>query len=111
MKKHDVNDVVAFFGGDGPFSILLGVSREAIKQWQREKKFPPRQAAWVEVLSDGKFRRDRLPVEDAAILWTHAMQITPGMLLDRSIKLRESAEKLRALSDLLHAKYSEHAAA
>jgi len=107
MKKQTVTSVVDYFGGEGPFSIMMNVSREAIKRWQRKKAFPADQAHWVEILSNGKISRHSLPVEDWQKPYLEeGYGISAGQLLDRSKRLQRSAELLAGVAKTVHDRFN-----
>lgn len=57
---HSFEEVVEHFGGITPLAKRLGCTSQAISQWNGE--FPEGRAFQIEVLSEGRFKADRLPI-------------------------------------------------
>jgi hypothetical protein len=62
IKKHEVETVIAHFGGIGPMSVAFDVGCETVKQWRRDQTFPIVQGRWVDAFS--KFKLADLPISD-----------------------------------------------
>jgi hypothetical protein len=107
VKKHMVAAVMSSFGGEGSFSLAMGVSRVAVQQWIRDNKFPAHHIPWLEVLSEREFNRDNLPFDGEA----DDAELTKGQLEDRAEDLQRVSERMAHLTRLLREKRELLAAA
>lgn len=57
---HSVEEVFEHFGGITALARRLGCTSQAISQWNGE--IPEARAFQIEVLSNGRFKADRLPI-------------------------------------------------
>lgn len=56
---HSFHEVIEYFGGITPLAAELGVTTQAISQW--DEIFPEGRAYQIEVLSKGHFKASCLP--------------------------------------------------
>lgn len=61
---HSLQDVIEHFEGITGLAHALGISTQAISQW--DGQIPPQRAYQIEVVSGGKFKATRLPIRQPA---------------------------------------------
>jgi hypothetical protein len=101
MKKHDVDSVVQYFGGRVTFSVIMGVGQEFIRTWQRDQEIPGNHAAWIEVLSGGKYLAADLPTRG------EVPEIKRGAMTDRAADIEREARRLFDVIDNLRKKIGQ----
>lgn len=53
-------EVVDYFGGRIPLALALGVTRQAVSQFERQGYFPANRAIQIEDITQGMFRAKEL---------------------------------------------------
>jgi hypothetical protein len=63
--QHSFSEVLEHFGGITGLANALGVTTQAISQWEEE--IPEGRAYQIEVLSKGKYKAAQLPVRKSEV--------------------------------------------